>query len=252
MRELRKRPALGSCGLHLSVPAVSTPVDLPAEVYNTLDSVILWGEHSVAVNLLLWTIARRANPRALWVTLCPPEELPPHDPVALGWVHPDRVRFLRPEQFAPSRGVETPTLVRVVRPDEPQENVTLLTDFLGLPQTLQELVPALAVEGGHPVLVVEFSERISRYYPSDHASSSALMRVIRSEGVKLLSSFIGQGRPDRFAFDHVYRVQSPTREEWRSSTVTREQGSPGPPFEMGVAIPLQRLARFRDTIEQLK
>jgi hypothetical protein len=233
------------------VPPATAGVDLPGSLYDTLDSVYLWGDDPVAVNLLLWAVAQRANPEALWVVLRGAEELRSEDPVALEWVPRDRVRFARAEQMAPGTVLPTPALLSVIRSDEPQEKITLLIDFLSLPQALQEFLAELPAAGQRAAMVVEHAEEMASHYPLDAATASSFVRVFRNQGVKLMVSYHAAPRHDRFAFDHVYRVRRAESGHWRDATVTREQGTPGAPFEMGTAVPLERVEPFRTAAERV-
>jgi hypothetical protein len=226
-------------------------LELPAEVSEGLDSVKFWGDNPVPIHLLLWSVARKANPNALWISLLTPAELSPLDPIALGWVKPDHVRFAKPESFDTPRTLPILSVLEMVQADEPQQRITLLFDFLNLPQSLQEFITEVPTLGRNPVLVVESSERLAPYLPLDAAWATSMLRVFRENGVKVLMSYIGPPRSDRFAFDHVYRFHTPAAGDWREGTIVREQGVRVPPFEMGSEVPLARLDAFRYILGRL-
>jgi hypothetical protein len=227
------------------------PVDLPQRVYDSIDSVHVWGADPIPVNLLTWAIAQRSNREALWLVIRGDEPEPEEDPAAADWILRDRLYVARAEDFRPTPLVPTPAFLSVISSEEPQQSIELLIDFLSIPQELQQLLAQMPSAGLRPVLVVSHNEHFAGMVPEDPSVSNSLVRVVHSRGIKLVTSYAGPPKVTRLVFDHVLRVDTPGPGRWREGSVILERGTVVGPFQVGRPVPLARFVPFRTALERL-
>src|SRR5208282_2537111 len=136
----------------------------PAE---TPTSAIVYGTSRPLVNLLLYALAEEANASFHWLDIRPSGEAPPElDPARLGWIDERRVWTVDPlDALAPDNARANAALFELVREDEPPATLARLSDFLRLPERLQQILAEMASTGRPGVLAVANVHRTGKSFP---------------------------------------------------------------------------------------
>ncbi|MCI4350346.1 MAG: hypothetical protein L3K15_02380 [Thermoplasmata archaeon] len=201
-------------------------VDFAQPVLESMDPVFVWGANRTAVAVVAYAVANDFDRPLMWLEIRDPNGaadayasmLDPLVPVTRHY------QTKTPEELAPETAAANLAAWSLIRSDEPTEEVTKLVKFLSLPQAVQQLTAEMTPGGGEAVLFVTNSDRLAPIYPEEVASTQSYVQAIRQQSIKLVATFAGGERKDRFAYEHVFRVDVPERTDWQSGTVTCEQG----------------------------
>lgn len=156
------------------------------------------------------------------------------DPGNLGWIPPDRL-FVSEG----GRGLEAlttkadSTLWTIVRSDEPASVLTHLTDFLRLPELLQEIIAAAGPNGGPKAVVAANSDRFAHLFPRTAEGLQRFLGTLAASSLSIVAAHTGRVGPARFGFRTVFRVEVAAAERWMEGTLVCEQGIDHGPFAAG-------------------
>lgn len=156
------------------------------------------------------------------------------DPVSLGWIPSGRL-FISESGHGLELGspADVRTLWTIVRSDEPASVLSQLTDFLRLPELIQEIVSAAAPTGGPKALVAANSERISHLFPQTAGDLRRFLATLTASSLSIVAAHTGPPGPARFAFETVFRVEVKNPAAWQKGTILCEQNTLAGPFSVG-------------------
>ncbi|HXW66576.1 MAG TPA: hypothetical protein VEL82_01650 [Thermoplasmata archaeon] len=183
------------------------------------------GTSRPVVNLVLYALAERANPRFQWLEIRPEEEARDRfDPVHLGWLEERRVWRVDPSHgLSPDNPRANAAIFHLVREDEPPTLLARLADFLRLPPTIQEIIGSTPSSGEPILLAVADVDRIS-----GAIADAALAPILAAFAWMRCSVFVGYSgghAPSRTPFTHVLRVEGPSAERWAQARIHVEKGT---------------------------
>jgi len=156
------------------------------------------------------------------------------DPVSTGWIPPDRL-FVSES----GHGLEQETsrtdraLWSIVRSDEPAEVLSHLTDFLRLPQLIQEIVSASDPSSGPRALVASNSDRVAHLFPRTADGLQRFLATLAAASLSIVAAHTGPTSPGRFGFATVFRLEVESPAAWMEGTLVCEQGIDRGPFAVG-------------------
>jgi hypothetical protein len=222
-------------------------------VYRSTDSVFFWGENRTAATALALSVALRTGAPLVWLDVRDPAGREEEYESLLAPLVPRSRRYITrsPEDLTPEVTASNLAVWTLVRSDEPKANTSNLIDFLRLPAPVQALAAEMVPKGGWAVLLVTNVERLAPLYPEDVASTGAYVETLKGMGIKIVSAFSGPERTDRFAYDHVFRIEGTPGPTWDSGVLRREKSPAGiesstrpgtPVSEVEVLDPLRRKA----------
>jgi hypothetical protein len=211
--------------------------DWPA--FQVPTSIFFWGLSRVAVNRLALECARRINPQFVWLEIQDPDHLPSsEDPSEAGEIPRERLYLAeQPEDIRPENAVANMALFTVIRPDEPQEVVGHLMDFLRLPTKVQQILSEMGPLESPGVFVCANAELISGFYPESIESTKPYLDVFRREGITLVTALTGKFRSDRMAFDYVFKVHATPKTSWKACIVECEKSPDDETIRAGHRVP---------------
>jgi hypothetical protein len=232
------------------MPAAALRSSFPEDLLTHPRSVYASGDCREVVNLLLYALASTIDSKFFWLDIG--DALGPAssaDPVQLGWVEPSRhYTVAAPEMVAPERS--NPALWKVIRADEPSEEIAGLVDFLRLPSITQEIA-SRAVPGVRPaVLAAANTDRASRLYPATAEGIHPFIRAITDHGISLIVGHTGPALPNRLAFEFVFRVEATSLPEWTRGTFVCESGIRSGPLRIGRTQPIKRVPWLVQILER--
>lgn len=156
------------------------------------------------------------------------------DPGSTGWIPPDRLfvseggHGLEPE--AP--GAES-ALWTIVRSDEPASVLSHLTDFLRLPELIQEILSAASPNQGPKALVAANTDRVSHLFPRTADGLQRFLGTLAASSLSIIAAHTGAVGTSRFGFATVFRLDVETPAEWMEGKIVCEQGIDQGPFAVG-------------------
>ncbi|HKS59704.1 MAG TPA: hypothetical protein VJS68_02875 [Thermoplasmata archaeon] len=166
-----------------------------------------------------------------WIEVRDPEESPsPLEPSESGEIPADRLTLVQPETLRPRLDSVSMPLWAAVADDPAGNELAQLTDFLKLPQLIQE---ALHRRPQHPfeMMVVANADRIEQFYAVDPMLIRAFFNLFRKLEVSVLVTSPPTERVDSTLFDLLLRiVEDPLR-------IRVEKGEA--PWSSGAEIPIQ-------------
>lgn len=192
----------------------------------SLDSVLFWGQDRTVVTAGAAALALRSNPSFLWLDVRGYDLGPdPYSRVLAPLVTDDRRYGADAEpELAPMDAPLGLSMASVVRAEEIDETVVGLVDFLRLPRAVQRLV-SRRLPGTRPVvLLITSADRMAHFYLERTESTRGYVETLKSLGVKLVVSYVGPARRDRFAFDHSFRVDDGAGEDWAMAFLSTDRG----------------------------
>jgi hypothetical protein len=222
---------LGSSEGHIRDPPIRpTRGATPATVFVS-------GASRPVVNSVAFALAEIIDLTPFWLEIRSsdkPREGP--DPGSTGWIPPDRLfvseggRGLEPNSLVAGSG-----LWAIVRSDEPASILSHLTDFLRLPDVVQEILSATPSGGGPKALVVANSDQVAHLFPRTADGLQRLLGTMAPTALNIIAAHTGRTGPGRFGFATVFRldVESPTK--WMEGTIVCEQGIHQGAFAVGRA-----------------
>ena len=147
------------------------------------------------------------------------------DPASTGWIPPDRL-FVS-ENGRGLEGYQHPVekaLWTIVRSDEPKSVLSHLSDFLHLPELIQEILSAAEPSGNPRALVAANTDRVVQLFPREPGELQRFLRTLAESSLSIVAAHTGPSGPGRFAFDTVFRVDATRPQSWLDGTITCEQG----------------------------
>jgi hypothetical protein len=210
--------------------------DFAKAVLESIDSVLVWSANRTAAAVVAYAVASDRGRPMMWLEIRDPDGASDAYASMLDPLVPMNQHYMTtsPEELAPETAASNLAAWNLIRSDEPSVEVTKLIKFLSLPQSVQQLTAEMTPGGGEAVLFVTNSDRLAEIYPDDVASTRTYVQAIRQQSIKLVTSLAGLERKDRFAHDHVFRIDVLNNADWREATVTCEQGE-APPGTAGAA-----------------
>jgi len=158
------------------------------------------------------------------------------DPGNTGWIPPDRLFVSEGgEGLQASTLASSPALWTIVRSDEPASVLTHLTNFLRLPELIQEILSAAAANGGPKAVVVANSDRFAHLFPRTAEGLQRFLGTLTASELSIVAGHTGRVGGARFGFDVVFSLDSHSPEKWMESTITCEKGIARGPFAVGRA-----------------
>ena len=158
------------------------------------------------------------------------------DPASTGWIPPDRLfvseggRGLEPEAPGTEQALWT-----IVRSDEPGSVLSHLTDFLRLPELIQEILSATGTDRDPKALVTANSDRVAHLFPRTAEGLQRFLRTLAASSLSIVAAHTGTVGPGRFGFATVFRLEVESPSNWSEGTIVCEQGIAQGPFAVGRA-----------------
>ena len=209
-------------------------------------ATFLWGPHRALVNRVLYTLARANDPDFYWNDLRELDEvIEEDDPLSLGWVPEDHLfRTQRASDARPQDALGNLALWTFVRTDDPASSLTRISDFLRLPDLVQEAVARLVPHGGPRVVACANTDRVREYYPVDRAGVRGVINGFLEGGVSPMMSALSPPGEGRWAFEFVVEVRAGRPDPVRDATRFCEQTAADTAFRAGTETPLARISGF--------
>lgn len=208
---------------------------LPSEDVGKPCSIFVYGDCRPVVNGVAFAMADMLDLAPLWLEVR--DGGGGHDGptvASAGWVPPERV-FLSEagSGLEPNDGVANLALGSIVRSDEPAEALTELTDFLRLPELLQEAIGRAMPAPSPRAIVLANVERVEQLFPREPGSLHRFLHSILTRSVSLVAAHTGPPREQRFAFSAVFRVHASSFASWGLGSIECEKGLKRGPFSVG-------------------
>lgn len=205
-------------------------VDFPTPLTSGPLAMEVLSTSRLASNIVALGLARRVNPRFLWLEVRGTSGLAEIDGGLLPSLIPSGQLFVteRAEELRPDPGVANMALWSMVSSQESPEVLARLRDFLLLPQPLQRLLSAVEPSARPGVVVVSNSDRIPGFCPEDAEEARSMLDAFRNGGATLICTTKGV-EPSPAPFDHVFRVDIAPGSSWedaRLSDVLRAGDTP--------------------------
>ncbi|MCI4344065.1 MAG: hypothetical protein L3J87_00365 [Thermoplasmata archaeon] len=221
--------------------------EFPTTVTDGSDSVLIWGADRTAAALCAYAVARRSKGTLVWLFIRDPITTADANEAVLAQFVPPESRYstgsLR--DLGPSNPEDNPALWSVIRADEPAEQVASLLDFLRLPRALHSITSRLPTPSTPLVFFATNVDRIVHLYPEDVELTRRFHEASKAQGVKLVASFAGPERKDRFAFGNVFHLVPGPSQDWGAWSLVHE----GPNLPAGAAgeqpTPLEQVDSIR-------
>jgi hypothetical protein len=187
-------------------------------------STFLYGRSRPLVNLLLYALAEKENAGFHWLDIrTPQEESEELDPAQLGWIDEKHLwKVDRLDAFTPNNVPANAALFELVRDDEPPETLARLSDFLRLPDAMQQILAEPPAGGGPGVLAVANAHRTADAFPV--STLAPILEALRWAGYSLLVGFAGSPPAVRAEFDRVIRVDGSGPGTWTTAELVLEAG----------------------------
>ena len=194
-------------------------MDFARAITDSPDSVLFWGSNRVATSMAAYSLALRSDPNFLWLDIRGPEQRPMvrlYDPVG---PKDERFRTLELGVLAPDESPSREAIAAVVSGEDLDPALQGLIQFLRLPRLVQSLISRRVPDGSPEVLLATSADRVAHFYIERLEATRAFIGTLKELGVKFVASYVGPTRRDRWAFDHVFRVEGGDDHDWASATV---------------------------------
>lgn len=200
-------------------------------------TVFIGGDCRPVVNAVAFAMAELLDLTPFWLEVRDPDApLDGPDPGTTGWIPPDRLFVSEGGTgLQASKLASTDALWTLVRADEPESVLTLLTDFLRLPEVIQEIVSTASANGGPKAVVAANSDRFAHLFPRTAAGLQRFLQTLEASSLSIIAAHTGRTGPGRFGFRQVFRVSAQSPEKWMEGTITCEQGIDQGTFAVGRA-----------------
>lgn len=198
-------------------------------------TVFVGGSSRGVVNAVAYALAELIDLTPFWLNVkdSRTRSIDP-DPGSVGWIPPDRM-FVSED----GRGLEVmvegamQALSTVVRSDEPASALSNLTEFLKLPELIQDILSAAPENGAPKALVAANSDRVTHLFPQTAKGLRQFFATIAAANVSILAAHTGPVGPGRFGFATVFQVRTASPGDWIEGTLICEKGIEGGPFAVG-------------------
>ena len=198
-------------------------------------TVFVAGTSRPLVNSVAFALAETIDLTPFWLDVRDPRstgEGP--DPGNVGWVPPDRLFVSEGGRgLEPGRPGTQADLWAIVRADEPATVLSHLTDFLRLPEVIQEILSATTPVDGPRAVVVAGSDRVAHLFPRTAEGLQRFLGSMAVTSLNIVAAHTGPTGPGRFGFATVFRVAAESPRNWLTGTIVCEQGIDQGPFAVG-------------------
>lgn len=198
-------------------------------------TVFVGGSSRPVVNSVAFALAEIIDLTPFWLDVRDPKgpaEGP--DPGNSGWIPPDRLFVSEGSRgFQPPVPGQVPHLWTIVKADEPTTVLTQLTDFLRLPEVIQEILSATSSLDGPRAVVVAGSDRVAHLFPKTAEGLQRFLGTMAVTSMNIVAAHTGRTGPGRFGFGTVFRVNAEASQNWLEGTLVCEQGIAQGPFAVG-------------------
>lgn len=200
-------------------------------------TILLTGSSRLAVNHAAYEFCRRINPGYFWLEVRAPDApVSWREPSAQGLI-PEKqlLTTSRPQELAPEDTEVDIALWKVIRPGDALSDVGHFANFMRLPSMIQALFPDITSTFDHRPAVFSLvnGDRIAEFYPVDLESTRALLEVFKQEHITFLFAALDSHRPDRLAFDYVFRIPAEPAADEPWSGALCEKAPPGSALRKG-------------------
>jgi hypothetical protein len=208
-------------------------------------ALLLHGDSALVVDLLLYALARDANPAFLWLDVpnAVGKSAPREGPIAFGWVSDEqRVTVERLEMLLPGPPLSDASVSQLIRVDEPRPVLNWLLEFVQLPEACQRILASRPTGSGPGVVAVTNIQSVMAAYTSVHVGPIVSAHI--HAGYSLAVGYAVE--PDRSrhdfrsafelngdAFNYVLRVEGSGVRDWEAHRLVCEKGDGPAPFESG-------------------
>jgi hypothetical protein len=200
-------------------------------------TVFVGGRSRSVVNGVAFALAETIDLTPLWLDVREPRAVSDGpDPGSTGWIPPERL-FISEG----GRGLEavpdhpTKTIWDIVRSDEPTSVLSNLTDFLRLPELIQDILSTLGDAQGAKALVAANTDRIAHLFPRTADGLQRFLGTLAASHLSIVAAHTGATGPGRFGFATVFRVGAQSPAKWMEGTLVCEQGIDQGTFAVGRA-----------------
>ncbi|MGC2288981.1 MAG: hypothetical protein WA688_03895 [Thermoplasmata archaeon] len=187
------------------------------------------------VNGVAFALAEMIDLTPFWLDVrdpARPSEGP--DPGNTGWIPPDRLFVSEGGRgLEPTRPGADSELWSIVRSDEPASVLSHLTDFLRLPEVIQEILSATPPNGGPKALIAANSDRIAHLFPRTAEGLHRFLGTMAVTSLNIFAAHTGPTGPARFGFATVFTLHLDSPTNWMEATIVCEQGIAQGPFAIG-------------------
>ena len=192
---------------------------------------------------VLYGLVQANDPAFYWVDIRETGGAPDIEgPVELGWIEEDHLYVARqPEDFRPQDALGNLALWTIVRSDEPESTLTRLSDFLRLPDLIQEFISRLAPHEGPRVMAIANTDRVRGFYPTDPHGVRAVLDGFLEGGVLPFMAARAPPGAGRTAFDFVFEVRVGEPKDAEETVLYCEKAPPVSSFRAGDTIPLHQV-----------
>ncbi|HEV2317041.1 MAG TPA: hypothetical protein VGV89_05655 [Thermoplasmata archaeon] len=207
-------------------------MDFDPMLYEGTGTVYLWGEDRTATAVAAFALARRVGASIAWLNIPAPSG---GSGAAEGFIErllPEVRRFNThsPADLRPRSDAFDTIRWSLRRSDGSRGSVALLFNLLRLPASALPILRILLAGESVPALVITNADRIAASYPDELDATRRITHIVTRARIKLILSYNGPARADRFAFDHVLRIDRGPAADWRAATVVTE--APIPPASL--------------------
>ena len=197
-------------------------MDFARSITDSPDSVLFWGSNRMATSMAAYALSLRSDPNFLWLDVRGSEQQPlvrlydPERPRA------ERFRTLELDALAPDESHSRESIAAVVSGEDLDPALQGLIQFLRLPRLVQTLISRKVPDKSPSVLLATSADRVAHFYIERLEATRAFIGTLKGLGVKFVASYVGPTRRDRWAFDHVFRVEGGDDQDWALATVLAE------------------------------
>lgn len=178
-------------------PVPPLPTELPVSSY------YLQGTDRVRLDQVALQVARHLDPEFIWLDVEEREELAEQRPVELeellgtGHLRP----IAAPGKVRGNDPAANHAFWSFIRPDEDDEVIARVTDYLRLPEVLQSLVAELGESERPRALVLANIERLTTLTDLGPSYFRSVNRALNRAGVTTIATEVGHGAATRYGFD---------------------------------------------------
>jgi hypothetical protein len=200
-------------------------------------TVFVGGSSRPIVNSVAFAVAEAIDLTPFWLDVRDSrarDEGP--DPGSMGWIPPDRL-FVSQDGHGLEEEVDgaMEALWTIVRSDEPASVLSNLTDFLRLPELIQEILSATSPTGTPKAMVAANSDRVTHLFPRTAEGLQRFLATLSASSLSIIAAHTGPDVPGRFGFATVFRVKADSPDQWMEGTIVCEKGIERGPLAVGRA-----------------
>jgi hypothetical protein len=228
-------------------------IEFSEDVLGGLDSVLVWGSDRTAAALCAYAVAAVRKGPLAWLDLRDPRGSPDEVGVFLERVIPPEARYSTRtmSELAPVDPESNAALWTVIQPGDPDAAVSDLLNFLRLPRLIQSIATHLAEPSTPLTLFSTHTDRIVHLYPEDVEMTRRMHEATRAQSVKLVASYTGPARRDRFAFGHVLHLVPGPPQQWKSWSLVEEGAASPPGSAWASPAPIEEIGSVRAVLDRL-